>query len=181
MLRTVVWYFSNGWLFSPFHPPSSEVCQHGSCMIQRNSFYHWTYHSSSNTIHKHHEGEWVGDNRTHSSTFHRQTSSDIPCNTTTQSCLYTFSNRQSNYDWNARSWYTTEAIYFYIVITCACLIGNKVLVIRNRNVTRMARLRHCIISLVWVPSRHEQAWDGFWFYGIARFWMPFEKSRFQCH
>lgn len=93
-----------------------------------------------------------------------------------------FPNSQSDYDWNARRWYTMEAIYLYIVITCACLIGNNVLVIRNTNVTQMARLRHCNISLLWVPSRHEQAWDGFWFYGIERFYevtvlIPLKCSR----
>lgn len=37
MLRTIVWYFSNGWLFLPFALLSSELRRHGSCMIWRNT------------------------------------------------------------------------------------------------------------------------------------------------
>lgn len=45
----------------------------------------------------------------------------------------------------------------YIEITCACSIGNKVLVIGNTNVTLIARLRHCILKPMPASRHHEHA------------------------
>lgn len=45
----------------------------------------------------------------------------------------------------------------YIEITCACSIGNKVLVIGNTNATLIARLRHCILKPMPASRDHEHA------------------------
>lgn len=87
-----------------------------------------------------------GDNHTHSSTYHRQTSLYFPCNT--RHSLFIKQWEQLRLKWKEPIHNRGDSLY--IEITCACSIGNKVLVIGNTNVrflfTLMARLRHCISS-----------------------------------
>lgn len=128
MLRTIVWYFSNGWLFLPF--TLLQVNYANMVHAWYREIYHWTYHSSSsNTIHDYHGGRG-GDNHTHSSTDHRQTSLYFPCNT--RHSLFIKQWEQLRLKWKEPI--HNRGVSLYLEITCACSIGNKVLVIGNRNV-----------------------------------------------
>lgn len=120
---------------------------------------------SSNTIHDYHGRERVGGVGTIIHILAHITGKLVFCifpvtpDTVSLVCCF-FSLSESNSDWNERSRYTTEAIHCNIEITCACSIGNKVLVKGNTNVTLfvcffslMARLRHCILKPM-PASRH---------------------------
>lgn len=131
MLRTIVWYFSNGWLFLPFALLSSELRRHGSCMIWRNTASITERITvvlaipDTTTI-----GEGGGGgNHTHSSTYHRQTSLYSPCDT-----RQSFKHNSATYIWNEKEPINNRGDSLYLEITCACLIGNKVLVVGNTDV-----------------------------------------------
>lgn len=130
MLRTIVWYFSNGWLFLPFTLLQVNYANMVHAWYRENGFYHWTYHSSSNTIHYYHGGEGVG------------TIIHILAHITgKQVCIFPVTPDTVFFikQWEQLRLKWKEPIHnrgdsLYIEITCACSIGNKVLVKGNTNV-----------------------------------------------
>lgn len=99
---------------------------------RENSFYHWMCHScSSNTIHYYHEGRGGGDSHTHFSMYHRQTTLYFPCNTR-HTFFFIKQWEQLRLKWKEPIHNRGDSLY--IEITCACSIGNKVLVIGHTNV-----------------------------------------------
>jgi len=117
--------------FSPIRPPFKWTpptwFMHD---MEKHGFYHWTHHSSSsNTRHHDHRGGGGGGNHTHSSTYHRQTSLYSPCDT-----RQSFKHNSATYIWNEKEPINNRGDSLYLEITCACLIGNKVLVVGNTDV-----------------------------------------------
>lgn len=153
-VKNICLVFFKWMAFSPFHTPSSELRQHGSCMIYRKTA-SITERITVVLAIPYTTTMGGGDNHTHSSTYHRQTSFYFPCNT--RHSLFIKQWEQLRLKWKEPIHNGGDSLY--IEITCACSIGNKVLVIGNRNVRffspLMARLRHCILKPM--PASHDHA------------------------
>lgn len=134
MLRTIVWYFSNGWLFLPFTLLQVNYADMVHAWYRENGFYHWTYHScSSNTIHYYHGGRGGVGTIVH---ILAHITGKLVCifPVTPDTVFFFYQNSGSNLDWNEKEPIHNRGDSLYIEITCACSIGNKVLVIGNTNV-----------------------------------------------
>ncbi len=152
MLRTIVWYFSNGWLFLPFTLLQVNYADMVHAWYRENGFYHWTYHScSSNTIHYYHGGGGVGTIVHILAHITGKLVCIFPVTPDTVFFFFFNQNSGSNLDWNEKEPIHNRGDSLYIEITCACSIGNKVLVIGNTNVRFYS---------LWWQALHPQAHAG---------------------